>query len=68
MNAAYHLGLSQSKGSLEKGKDADIILLDAPNLAYMFYHFGINHVTDVFILGKPVVKNKRILRNAYETN
>ena len=68
INAAYHLGLSRSKGLLKKGWDADIILLDAPNLAYIFYHFGINHVTDVFILGKQVVKNKRILRNTYETN
>lgn len=68
INASYHLGLSETKGSLEKGKDADIILLDVPNLAYIFYHFGINHVSDVFIQGKHVVKNKRILRNAYETN
>ncbi len=68
INAAYHLGLQKTKGSLEPGKDADIILLDIPNLAYLFYHFSINHVTDVFIKGEVVVKNKRILRNTYETN
>jgi imidazolonepropionase len=62
VNASYHLGLSDKIGTLEKGKDADIILLDIPNLAYMFYHFGINHVTDVIKKGKVVVKNKTIQR------
>ncbi|BCR35264.1 imidazolonepropionase [Mariniplasma anaerobium] len=62
VNAAYHLGLSENTGTLEIGKDADIILLDIPNLAYMFYHFGINHVTDVIKKGKVVVKNKTIQR------
>jgi imidazolonepropionase len=62
VNAAYHLGLSDKIGTLEKGKDADIILLDIPNLAYMFYHFGINHVTDVIKKGEVVVKNKVIQR------
>lgn len=62
INAAYHLGISDKTGSLEKGKQADIILLDVPNLAYMFYHFGINHVTDVIKNGKVVVKNKTLQR------
>ncbi|MCD4827740.1 MAG: imidazolonepropionase [Acholeplasmataceae bacterium] len=62
INAAYHLGISERTGSLEKGKQADIILLDVPNLAYMFYHFGINHVTDVIKKGKIVVKNKSLQR------
>lgn len=58
INPAYHLGLSDKIGSLEVGKNADIILLDAPNLAYVYYHFGINHVTDVIKNGKVVVENK----------
>ena len=60
INPAHLLNLSNQKGSLTPGKDADILLLDAPNLAYIMYHFGINHVNDVFIKGKQVVKNKRI--------
>lgn len=62
INPAYHLGLSDKKGSLEINKDADMILVDAPNLVYMFYHYGINHVTDVYIEGNKVVDNKMIVR------
>ena len=62
INPAYHLGVSKDKGSLEINKDADFILVDAPNLAYIFYHYGINHVTDVYIKGKKVVNNKQIVR------
>lgn len=58
INPAYHLGISEQKGSLEVGKDADFILLDIPNLAYMFYHFGINHTSEVYIKGKLVVNEK----------
>lgn len=60
INPAYHLGKSDHKGSITIGKQADIILLDVPNLDYAFYHFGINHVNDVIIKGHHVVKNKLI--------
>lgn len=61
LNPAHLLQVSNSKGSLEVNKDADILLLDAPNLSYVFYHYGINHVTDVFIKGKQIIeKGKRI--------
>jgi imidazolonepropionase len=63
LNPAFHLGISDKFGSIEVGKYANIILLDAPNLNYVFYHYGINHVTDVWIKGKQVVKNQEIVRN-----
>jgi imidazolonepropionase len=31
-------------GSIEPGKQADLIFLDIPNLDYLAYHMGINHV------------------------
>jgi imidazolonepropionase len=62
INPAYHLGISHSKGSLDIGKDADIVLMDAPNLSYIMYHFGINHTSDVFILGQKVVSDQKIVR------
>lgn len=68
INPAYHLGLSNTKGSLEVNKDADMLLIDSPNLIYMFYHFGINHVTDVYIKGEKVVNNKIIVRDKYGIN
>lgn len=58
LNPADLLDLSNSKGSIEKGKDADILLLDAPNLDYVMYHYGINFITDVFIQGEHII-NKR---------
>ena len=67
LNASYHLGVSDSKGSLEIGKDADIVLLDAPNLTYVLYHYGINHTKDVYIMGKLVVKDQKIVRDNHET-
>ncbi len=60
LNPAHLLNLSNKKGSLTVGKDADLLLLDSPNLAYVMYHFGINHVSDVFIKGNQVIKNKQI--------
>lgn len=63
INAAYHLGLSEQKGSLVVGKDADFIILDIPNLAYLMYHYGVNQVRDVFIHGKYVVKDQKIVRD-----
>jgi len=62
LNAAYHLGIHESYGSLEPGKYANIVLLNVPNLSYMLYHFGINHTKDVFIDGKMVVLNRQIVR------
>lgn len=63
INPAYHMGINDNKGSIEVSKDADLILLDIDNLDYLFYHYGINHVTDVFIQGKLVVKDRQVLRS-----
>jgi imidazolonepropionase len=63
INPAYHLGISETHGSIEIGKYANLVLLDIPNLSYMFYHFGINHTKDVYIEGKRVVYQKQIVRS-----
>ena len=54
LNGAAALGLSSRLGSIEVGKDADIILYDIPNYRYLAYHFGANHVA-------TVIKNGTIL-------
>ena len=41
---AESLGLQNKIGSIEEGKQADLTLLDIPNLSYLPYHYGINHV------------------------
>lgn len=61
INPAYSLGLKEKVGSIAKGKDADVVIMNTPNFEYALYHFGINHVNDVFKKGKLVVKNKEIL-------
>lgn len=53
-NAACALELNDTIGSLEKGKQADIIILDCPNHKFIPYHFGVNLV-------KTVIKNGRIV-------
>jgi imidazolonepropionase len=45
LNGAYSLGLSNETGSIESGKRADLLLLDAPNYLHLVYHFGVNLVT-----------------------
>lgn len=60
INAAHAIGKADTAGSLEPGKQADLVLFDAPNLAYLPYHFGINHVHTVIKKGKIVVSEGRL--------
>ncbi len=67
VNAAYHLGLSDSVGSIAIGKRADLVMLDVPNLSYVFYHYGINHVKHVMKDGIMVISNKNQRRSQHGT-
>ncbi|WP_442600463.1 imidazolonepropionase [Paenibacillus sp. KN14-4R] len=57
INAAHAIGKADEIGSLEVGKLADIVIYNANNLAYLPYHFGINHVNTVIKRGKIVVSD-----------
>jgi len=48
MNAACAIGRQHVVGSLEPGKQADLVVLDCPNHGFLPYHFGVNLV-DVVI-------------------
>ncbi len=48
LNGAYSLRLAEETGSIEVGKRADIVLIDAPSYLHLVYHFGVNLVTVVF--------------------
>jgi imidazolonepropionase len=54
LNGAFSLRMADEIGSIETGKRADFILLDAPNYLHLVYHFGVNLVTGVFRDGKRV--------------
>ncbi|MDF2672697.1 MAG: imidazolonepropionase [Clostridiales bacterium] len=58
INSAHAINRGNIVGSIEKGKKADIIIMDAPNENYIVYHFGINHVATVIKDGKIVIKDK----------
>ncbi|KFZ27590.1 MAG: Imidazolonepropionase [Candidatus Izimaplasma bacterium HR2] len=61
INAAYHLRIDKEVGSIEIGKKADLVIMDSFNLEYIMYHYGINHVKDVFKNGQLVVHNKQFI-------
>jgi imidazolonepropionase len=44
LNGAAALGMSDTVGSIEVGKRADMIVLDVPEYTHLAYHFGTNHV------------------------
>jgi len=56
LNAACSLGLGAEIGSIEEGKRADLVLLDAPNLLHLAYHFGVNPVAAVVKEGRVVLR------------
>lgn len=60
INGACALNREKEIGSIEVGKKADFVLFDVPNIDYLIYHFGINHVKDVYKNGKLVVHNQRV--------
>jgi imidazolonepropionase len=59
LNAACCLGLGDQIGSIEPGKDADLVLLDAPNVLHLAYHYGVNPVAAVIKRGQVVYEATR---------
>ena len=54
INAAAALQMSDRIGSIEVGKQADILIADVPNYQHLFYHFGVSHVWRVIKRGRVV--------------
>lgn len=52
VNAAHAINRGDSAGSLAIGRNADIVIWDAPNHQYIPYHYGVNHVNTVFKNGE----------------
>ena len=57
INAAAAVGRSDTIGSIEKGKKADIIILEYPSIHFLPYHAAVNIVEMVIKNGKIVKEN-----------
>ncbi|WP_326910013.1 imidazolonepropionase [Sedimentibacter sp. MB31-C6] len=55
INAAAAVGMNDKIGSIEKGKKADIIILEYPSIHFLPYHIAVNIV-------ETVIKNGKIIR------
>lgn len=55
INAAYAIGMGSRVGSLEPGKQADLLLLDLPDYRHLAYRFGGNPVVQVIKKGAVVL-------------
>ena len=53
INGAAALNLSDKKGSITLGKDADLIITEPiPSLDYLCYDFGTNHISETILMGQ----------------
>ena len=55
INGAYSLGLSDRLGSIEEGKQADIVLMDVGDYRELPYFFGVNHCVVTIKRGIPAI-------------
>jgi imidazolonepropionase len=53
-NGAAAVGRADRLGSLEVGKQADLVIWDVPDYRQLFYHFGVHHAWRVVKRGRVV--------------
>ena len=56
INAAAALDRAATHGSIEVGKQADLLMFDTPNYQRILYHYGVNHLTTVVKNGRVVME------------
>ncbi|MCK6468612.1 MAG: imidazolonepropionase [Candidatus Brocadia sinica] len=61
INAAHAIGAAHRIGSIEVGKQADMIILDIQEYTQLPYYFSINHVKTTIKKGKIVVENMQLI-------
>lgn len=54
INAAFALNMESKIGSIEKGKQADLLMFDLPSYKYLLYNFGVNNLRTVYKKGKVI--------------
>jgi imidazolonepropionase len=63
VNAAYAINRGDSAGQIAIGRDADVIIWDAPNYMYLPYHYGVNHMNTVLKKGEIVARRGEVCEN-----
>lgn len=61
INAAHAINRGDVVGSLDPGKQADILILDVPNYKQLQYFYGMNHTDTVIKAGQVVVRGGNLL-------
>ncbi|POZ54329.1 Imidazolonepropionase [Lysinibacillus sphaericus] len=61
INAAHALNRGHQIGTLEAGKQADVIILDVANYKQLQYFYGMNHTDTVIKKGQVVVRHGIVL-------
>jgi imidazolonepropionase len=56
LTAAKSIQKENKIGSIEQGKQADLVILDIPNLNYLPYHYGVNHTYMTIKKGRVVFR------------
>lgn len=59
INGAAAVGRARIVGSLECGKQGDVVILDQPSHLFLMYHVGMNIVDKVIKKGKVVIDNSK---------
>lgn len=59
VNAAWAIGAGCRVGSLEAGRQADLLIVDAPDYRHISYQFGTNLVQTVIKRGEVVIDGRR---------
>lgn len=59
VNSAWSLGLGDRVGSLEAGKQADLVVLDTLEWREWPYQYGVNLVVEVYKSGVPVLARRK---------
>jgi len=64
INGAHALGRADRAGSIEQGKDADLIILAAPDYRELPYHFGVNLVEQTIRRGRVIYTRADVVTGA----
>lgn len=66
INAAYSIGLGEIHGSIETGKNADFLVIDATDFREIAYVFGGNLVTDIFKAGLELAGSSKLKTGSWK--